>query len=245
MGEITKFDEEKRDNIEALGRDPALKKLGMDFDIATSKYKYTYNFTWLGLPIIQFPQDIFAMQEIIWQVKPDLVIETGIAHGGSLIFYASMMELLGRAGKVIGVDIEIRKHNRVEIERHPMFKRITMIEGSSIDEEVIERVADASQGSSSVLVVLDSNHTHEHVLRELELYSPFVTKGSYLVVFDTAIEQMPEGFFQDRPWGKGNNPMTAVKEFLSKTDRFVVDSSIEHKLLITVAPHGYLQCIKD
>lgn len=245
MEEITKFDQEKKENIEALGRDRELKKLGMDFAMVTSKHKYTYNFTWLGRPIIQFPQDIMAMQEIIWQVKPDLIIETGIAHGGSLIFYASMMELLGGAGMVIGVDLDIRSHNRAEIERHPMFKRITMFEGSSIDQEVVKRIAEASRSSSNVLVVLDSNHTHEHVLRELELYSPYVTRGSYLVVFDTAIEEMPEGFFQDRPWGKGNNPMTAVKEFLSKTDRFVVDSAIEHKLLITVAPHGYLKCIKD
>ncbi|WP_445241053.1 cephalosporin hydroxylase family protein [Microcoleus vaginatus] len=155
----------------------------------------------MGRPIIQFPQDIMAMQEIIWQVKPDLIVETGIAHGGSLIFYASMLELIGE-GQVLGIDVDIRQHNRVEIEQHPMFKRITMIEGSSIDEEIAKQVYDLAKGKSRILLVLDSNHTHDHVLKELELYSPLVTKNSYLVVFDTVVEDMPEDFFPDRPLGK-------------------------------------------
>jgi cephalosporin hydroxylase len=188
-----------------------------------------------------------AMQEIIWKVKPDLVIETGIAHGGSLIFYASMLELIGGNGRVLGIDIDIRKHNRVEIERHPLVKRITMIQGSSTNEGVVQQACNFARGrrSKSVLIVLDSNHTHDHVLRELELYSPLVTQGSYLVVFDTIIEDMPRDFFPDRPWSKGNNPKTAVQEFLKTNDRFVVDKEIQNKLLITVAPDGYLKCIKD
>jgi cephalosporin hydroxylase len=184
------------------------------------------------------------MQEIIWQVKPDLIIETGIAHGGSLIFYASMLELLGNNGQVLGIDIDIREHNRVEIEKHSMFKRITMIEGSSVDKDIAKQVYNFARDKKEILVVLDSMHTHDHVLRELELYSPLVTKDSYLVVFDTVIEDMPEDFFPDRPWGKGNNPKTAVWEFLKTNNRFIVDKEIENKLLITVAPDGYLKCTK-
>jgi cephalosporin hydroxylase len=191
------------------------------------------------------PQDIVAMQEIIWRVKPDLIIETGIAHGGSLIFYASMLELIGGGGRVIGIDVEIRAHNRSEIEKHPMAKRISMIEGSSTEPEIIQQVRGLADGCRRILVALDSNHSHDHVRRELELYSPLVTKDSYLVVFDTAVEDMPDNFFPDRPWKKGNNPKTAVWEFLKTTDRFVVDKETENKLLITVAPDGYLRCVKD
>jgi len=245
MSEVAKSFAEVRKNIGGLRKDLALQGLSNIWMRETARYKYSYNFTWLGLPIIQFPQDILAMQEIIWQVKPDLIIETGIAHGGSLIFYASMLELIGGDSHVLGIDIDIRPHNRIEIEKHPMFKCITMIQGSSTDEEVVKQVYDFAKGRGKVLVALDSNHTHAHVLRELELYSPLVTKGSYLVVFDTAIEDMPEDFFPDRPWGRGNNPKTAVWEFLKTNDRFVIDKEIENKLLITVAPDGYLKCTKE
>lgn len=225
--------------------DENLQNLTNRWFIESCRHKYSYNFSWMGRPIIQFPQDIIAMQEIIWQVKPDLIVETGIAHGGSLIFYASMLELIGEGGKILGIDVDIRQHNRVEIEKHPMFKRITMIEGSSIDEEIAKQVFDFAKGNSRVLVVLDSNHTHDHVLKELQLYSPLVTKDSYLVVFDTVVEDMPEDFFSDRPWGKGNNPKTAVWEFLKTNKRFEIDKDIEAKLLITVAPDGYLKCVED
>lgn len=232
-------------NILLAAHDKEIKKTVTSFINNTAKYKYTYNFTWLGRPIIQLPQDIIAMQEIIWQVKPDLIIETGIAHGGSLIFHASMLELISDDGQVLGIDIDIREHNRVEIEKHPMFKRITMIQGSSIDDSIAQQVYDFAKDKNRVLIVLDSNHTHDHVLKELQLYSSLVTNGSYLVVFDTVIEDMPEGFFPDRPWGKGNNPKTAVWEFLKTNDRFEIDKEIENKLLITVVPDGYLKCIKD
>ena len=209
-----------------------------------NEHRYSYNFSWLGLRIIQFPQDLIAMQEIIWEVKPDLIIETGIAHGGSSVFYASMMQLLGRGGEVISIDIDIRQHNRTAIENHPMFKHITMLEGSSIDEDIFQQVSMLARDRETVLVVLDSNHTHSHVLKELQLYSLLVTKGSYLVVFDTVIEDMPPGSFPDRPWDKGDNPKTAVWEFLKTNDRFEIDKGIQDKLLITVAPDGYLKCIK-
>lgn len=242
---MKEFGERKRCFIEKMPSGVSLHRLTREWFIASSKFEYSYHFTWLGRPIIQFPQDIIAMQEIIWRVKPNLIIETGIAHGGSLIFYASMLELIGGNGQVLGVDVDIREHNRVEIEKHPMFKRITMVQGSSTDEDVIKQIYDFARGRNPVLVVLDSNHTHAHVLRELELYSPLVTKGSYLVVFDTIIEDMPHDFFSDRPWGKGNNPKTAVWEFLKTNDRFEIDKDIENKVLITVAPDGYLQCVKE
>jgi len=237
------FKLEKERNIKKLGKDKKLRDLSLKFVEHSSQYKYSYNFTWLGRPIIQIPQDIVAMQEIIWQVKPDLVIEIGIAHGGSLIFYASMLELIGR-GEVLGIDIDIRKHNRREIEKHKMFKRIKMIEGSSVDEKVIKKVEKIARKHKKILVCLDSLHTHEHVLKELNLYSKFVSKGSYLVVFDTIIEYMPKGFFKDRPWDKGNNPATAVRMFLKNNKNFIVDKEIENKLLITSAPGGFLKRIR-
>ncbi|NLH95809.1 MAG: cephalosporin hydroxylase [Clostridiaceae bacterium] len=244
MDKITEFEMEKKKNIDAMDKDSELKKLSYDWFVSGYKYKYSYNFTWLGRPIIQYPQDIAAMQEIIWSVKPDLIIETGIAHGGSLIFYASMLELIGGEGEVLGIDIDIRQHNRTEIEKHKMYKRITMIEGSSVDEEVVSKVYGFARNKEKVLVVLDSMHTYSHVLQELRAYSPLVTAGSYLVVFDTIVEDIPEELFTDRPWGKGNNPKTAVYQFIKENDRFEVDYEIEKKLLITAAPNGYLKCIK-
>ncbi len=236
---------EEKAFIRVLDRDSHLKKMAMDFLRETAQYKYTYHFSWLGLPIIQLPQDILAIQEIIWQLKPDLVIETGIAHGGSLILSASILELIGGEGEVLGIDIDIRDHNRAEIEGHSLSKRITMIQGSSTEKAVVGQVRALAEKKQCVLVMLDSNHTHEHVLGELELYSQMVTRGSYLIVFDTAIEDMPPDFYLDRPWGKGNNPKTAVFEFLKTNDRFVIDKDVENKLLITVAPDGYLKCIRD
>lgn len=244
MDKITEFEMEKKKNIDAMDKDSELKKLSYDWFVSGYKYKYSYNFTWLGRPIIQYPQDIAAMQEIIWSVKPDLIIETGIAHGGSLIFYASMLELIGGEGEVLGIDIDIRQHNRTEIEKHKMYKRITMIEGSSVDEEVVSKVYGFARNKEKVLVVLDSMHTYSHVLQELRAYSPLVTAGSYLVVFDTIVEDIPEELFTDRPWGKGNNPKTAVYQFIKENDRFEVDYEIEKKLLITAAPNVYLKCIK-
>jgi cephalosporin hydroxylase len=205
--------------------------------------KYSYNFCWLGRPIIQYPQDMIAMQEIIWKTKPELIIETGIAHGGSLIYYASILELIG-SGDVLGVDIDIRSHNFGEIMDSPMARRIHMIEGSALDERVVAKVASFARNRSRVMVCLDSNHTHEHVSRELSLYADFVSVGSYLVVFDTIIEYLPKGMYPDRPWNVGNNPATAVKEFLSADDRFQIDKEYDKKLLISVAPGGYLRRIK-
>ena len=227
-----------------MAADSDLQKAAHDVFLRSCEYKYSYNFSWMGRPIIQYPQDMVAMQEIIWAVQPDLIIETGIAHGGSLVYYASLLDLQGKDGLVLGIDIDIRAHNRVAIETHPMARRIQMIEGSAVDAVIVRKVAEVARRRKRVLVTLDSNHTHEHVLRELQLYSPFVTVGSYLVVFDTVVEDMPKSMFPDRPWGPGDSPKTAVHEFLKSSDRFEIDHGIERKLLFTVAPDGYLRCVK-
>lgn len=241
---IQAFKEETIERIKRNGTNTPLTQAASQFNIESNKAQYSYNFSWMGRPIIQYPQDMIAMQELIWEIKPDLIIETGIAHGGSLIYYASLLELIGH-GEVLGIDIDIREHNRKEIELHPMFKRIKMIEGSSISQEIIDKVAAFAKDKKRVMVSLDSNHTHEHVLQELNLYSPFVSLGSYIVVFDTIVEDLPEGYFsQKRPWGIGNNPKTAVNEFLSGNNNFEIDHSIDNKLLISVAPGGYLKRIK-
>jgi cephalosporin hydroxylase len=245
MSEVAKFFAEVDANIEGLQKDLDIQALSRAWIGGIAQHKYAYNFTWMGRPIIQFPQDMIALQELIWQIQPDLIIETGVAHGGSIIYYASLLEMIGGEGKVIGIDIDIRAHNRSEIENHPMFKRIHLIEGSAIDPVIAQQVCQVAAGKQKILVILDSNHTHNHVLSELTLYSHLVTKGSYLVVFDTIVEDMPDNSFPDRPWGKGNNPKTAVWEFLRNNDRFEIDKKLESKLLITVAPDGYLKCIKD
>lgn len=244
MGEVEKFRGQVQENIRALGSATVVKALSRAWMEATEPYKYTYNFNWLGRPIIQYPQDIMAMQELIWNVKPNLFVETGIAHGGSLIFYASMLHLLGGDGFVVGVDIDIRAHNRAEIVSHPMAERIRMLEGSSVDPAIFQKVSALAEGRRT-MVALDSNHTHEHVLGELRLYSQLVHAGSYLVVFDTALEYVRDLNADARPWGVGNNPLTAIRAFLEENDRFVVDDSIDSKLLLTVAPGGYLRCVKN
>ena len=235
---------ERQKDVARQGADEKLRDLALDFMRETGKYRYTYQFDWLGVPVIQFPQDLLAVQELIFSVRPDVVIETGVAHGGGLVFYASMLELLGGERRAIGVDVEVRRHNRENLERHPLWKRIALVEGSSIDPETVKRVRALVPAGARALVVLDSDHTHRHVLAELEAYSPLVGPGSYVVVFDTTIEDQPEGFFAGKPWTKTNNPKTAVWEFLKKNDRFVIDRAIEDKLLITVARSGYLKCVK-
>ena len=238
------FDREKQARIDAYPQNDALQAAAREFSLQTIKARYSYNFTWMGRPIIQYPQDMLAMQEIIWQVQPDLVIETGVAHGGSLIYYASLLEMLGGEGEVLGIDIEVRSHNYGEIVRHPMSKRISMIEGSSIADATAEKVYEFARNKKRILISLDSNHTHEHVLSELKLYADLTTVGSYCVVFDTVVEELPEDLFQERPWGVGDNPMTAAREFLKTRDDFQIDLSIQNKLLVTVAPNGYLKRIK-
>lgn len=256
MTDFESFEDEVRRNIEGLSYDVDIQALSRLWIREISRHKYAYNFTWAGRPAIQFPNDAWALQEIIWSVRPDLIIETGIAHGGSLIFSASMLALLDMADaiqagntfdpslssrKVVGIDVDIRAHNRLAIEAHPMASRIQMIEGSSVSPDVVFQVNEISKGFSSVLVCLDSNHTHEHVLAELMAYAPLTSMGSYCVVFDTLIEDMPSDLFPNRPWGPGDNPKTAVWEFLRSHPEFEIDRSVQYKLLITAAPDGFLR----
>jgi len=242
VDDTEQFKKKVEKNIHDLGASRDLQEAGMDFLRRSSALNYSYNFSWMGLPIIQFPQDVVAMQELFWKVRPDVVIEAGVARGGSLVFYAGLMEMMGiKNGKVIGIDIDIRPHNRNAIEQHPMSKRITLVEGSSIAQETVDRAKKLIPPGAKVMVCLDSMHTHAHVLEELKLYSPLVTSGSYLVAFDTCIEFMPADFFPDRPWGIGDNPYTAVQAFLQTTTDFEADNSIPDKLLITTARSGYLR----
>lgn len=219
--------------------------LSRDWFEESVRERYSYNFTWLGRPVIQYPQDLVALQELIWRVQPQVVLETGIAHGGSLVFSASMLKLIGNSGRVIGVDIDIREHNRAALDDHPMRPGIELIEGSSIDPSIVEQVRESVGGSKPVLVVLDSMHTHAHVLGELRAYSDLVSRDSYLVVLDTIISDLPDDMYPDRPWSTTDNPRTAVREFLAENSRFEVDVELERRLAITTAPGGYLRCVAD
>lgn len=256
MNPAEQFRQDCQADVEGMARSKELHAATRQWMNLANAHRYSYHFRWMGRPIIQYPQDIVAVQELICQLRPDLIIETGIAHGGSLVFSASMIALLDlqdaiEAGRtldpraserlVLGVDIDIRAHNRSAIETHPMASRIRMIEGSSVDSLVLAQVRDVTRSFQRVLVLLDSNHTHEHVLQELAAYAPLVTPGSYCVVFDTVIEDMTPGAFSDRHWGSGNNPKTAVREFLKNHPDFEIDRSIQDRLQITVAPDGYLR----
>ena len=241
---LKNFQKKVEKNIKLMSLDHELKKKSIDWMVHADKYRYTYNYRWMGIPVIKFPNDIVALQEIIWKVKPDIIIETGIAHGGSIIFSATMMELIGNQGLVIGVDIDIRKHNRIEIEKSKFNKSIKMIEGSSVSQKTIKIIKNFIKKDTKVMVFLDTNHTYSHVKKEIELYSKLVTKNSYLVVEDSFSEFFPKNHFKNRPVDVGNNPMIAIKEFLQKNKNFKIDRKLNDKLSITETFDGYLKKIK-
>lgn len=265
---MSDFAHESARRIDAMRGNTELKAQAQALMRSSIAAQYSYNFFWQGRPIIQYPQDMVALQELVWRVRPDLIIETGIAHGGSLILSASLLALLDycdasesgtlldpRAPKrrVLGIDIDIRAHNEAAIRQHPLSPRIHMLSGSSIAAHIVAEVTALAAQHQRVLVCLDSNHTHDHVLAELEAYAPLVTPGSYCVVFDGIVEDLPKEASGDRPWGPGNNPKTALHEYLRRLDgdgrvaadgtalRFAVDRDINDKLLLSVAPDGYLQ----
>ncbi len=259
MNEAIAFKDQVKANIAGLAKDKGIQDLSVSWLQASLTHQYCYNFSFLGRPIIQYPQDMVAIQELIWTIKPDLIIETGIAHGGSLIMSAAMLSLLDYCDcvekgevldpakpkrKVLGIDIDIRQHNRTAIEEHPMSHRISMLEGSSISDEIVQQAIEFSGAYERVLVCLDSNHTHDHVLAELNAYAPLVSIGSYCVVFDTIVEDLPASLYPDRHWGPGDNPKTAVHEYLKTNSNFEIDHNIDAKLLISVAPDGYLKRIR-
>lgn len=224
-----------------LSNDEEFKSISNQWRQMALERKYMNNFSWLGRPIIQLPGDIMAVQELISSIKPTVVVETGIAHGGSLLLSASVLHLNKIEGKVIGVDIDIRPHNYNAIRESSFFGMIELIEGSSIDEQVFSKINDLITDEDKVMVFLDSNHTHDHVMQELDLYSRLVSIGSYMVVFDTHVEDMPDDYvWEDRPWGKGNNPKTAVHEWIVSNTNFEIDNDIEHKVMLTSAPDGFL-----
>jgi cephalosporin hydroxylase len=240
------FEAERRASALALGADGGVFEKGLDAFVAADAYRYTYLWSWMGVPIIQVPADIVATQEVIWSAKPDVIIETGVARGGSLIFSAAMLTLLGR-GKVIGVDIDVRAHNRDTIERHPMASRITLIEGSSIAAETLEAVRAAIPEGAAVMVCLDSDHSRDHVLAELRAYGPLVTAGQYMIVSDTVLgcmtaEQTPTA--RSQVWLPGNEPLAAVAAYLAETDRFEADPEVNGKLIMSSSPGGYLRCLR-
>lgn len=240
------FQQQRRQLVRELGDNDTMNALSRDWLGKAQELGYSYNFDWLGLPIIQYPQDIVAMQELIWRVQPDVIVETGIARGGSLIFYASMLELVATCtgtpgGKVIGIDIDIRQPNREAIEQHPMARRIELVQGSSVDPAIVDDVRARVGDAKRVMVCLDSNHTHEHVLEELRAYAPMTTPGSYCVVFDTLVEHLPDEAIGDRPWGRGDNPLTAVWAYMDECGDFEVDTDIDHRLQVSVAGGGYLR----
>lgn len=235
------FWNESKESIEKMAEDKELQDIIKRLNHILTKHKYQYNFKWLDRPMIALPSDMYGFQEIFWKVKPDLIIETGIAHGGSTIFWASMMELLGGDGEVVAVDIDIREHNQEEIEKHHLYKRINLIQGSSIDSEIVEKVKEFAKGKKTVMVVLDSNHTHDHVMEEMKAYGGLVTKGSYMIVCDTIVEVVENISYDDRPWDYGNNPYTAVMQYMKENvGDFEIDYDIEKKILLTVAPSGWL-----
>lgn len=258
MNDEIKFKKQVKKGIQKQKKNKLLKYFTKKWMLESVKSNYSYHFEWLGRPIIQYPQDIIAMQQIIWKTKPDLIIETGIARGGSLIFYASLLKLIAECGgsrkaKVIGVDIDIRKHNKKSILSHPISKNIEMIEGSSVDANIFKKIKKKTLRAKKIMVLLDSNHTEDHVFKELELYAPLVSVGSYLIVFDTLIENMPKNFYKNRHWNKGNNPMTAISKYINKIGKssnnnkklkFRLDEDIENSLLISVSPGGYFERLK-
>lgn len=240
--DATDFANTNMNQAQSMAADVVLSSAAQAVMVDADRYGYTYQWSWLGLPIIQLPADILALQEIVWSTRPQLIIETGLARGGSAIFFASLLELLGE-GEILAVEIDVRTHNRRRIEQHPLSRRVTVIQGSSIDDAIVAQVRERAAGVERVMVMLDSNHTHQHVLAELEAYAPLVTVGQYLVVSDTAIEDFPIQAHRPRPWGPGDNAKTALDEYLSHTTRFAVDAHVNAKLLMTASPGGYLRCL--
>ena len=255
---ITLFENECAEESYKQARDKSFVKLSDSWLNKSWKHKYTYHFKWMDRPIIQMPQDILALQEIIWKVKPDLIIETGIAHGGSICLSASLLALLEMEDnyikndfnkiknnrKVVGIDVDIRRHNKEKLNNHFLSEKIVMIEASSVDLKTFEKVKKISQDYSNILVILDSNHTDEHVLKELNLYGSLVSQNSYCIVFDTVIEKMDDAFSKDRPWSKKNSPKSAIEKFLKANESFEIDHSIDDRLILSMAPGGFLKKIR-
>lgn len=236
------FEARRRELAAGMAADAGLAERAREVVVASDRHDWSYQWSWLGVPIIQMPPDVVVLQELIWECRPQLVVETGVARGGSVVLSASILQLLGE-GEVLAVDVDVRPHNRDSIESHPLASRITLVEGSSTDPGVVARVAEAAAGVERVMVVLDSDHTHDHVLAELRAYGPLVTPGQFLVVADTMVEDIPVQAHRPRPWGPGNSPGSALAAYLAETERFAPDPFYNAKLLTTASPGGYLRCV--
>ncbi len=234
------FLQERSKLIDTMAADPAVSAANLELLTTSDRHGYSYMWDWLGVPIIQMPADIVAMQEIVWRTRPDVIVETGVARGGSAILHSSLLRLLGNDGFVVAVDIDIRPHNREAIESHPLGGNVRLLEGSSVDEDLLSEIQAMLPTDARVMVVLDSDHTHTHVLQELNAYRRFVTAGMYMVVADTFVEELPQQLHRPRGWGLGNNPSTAVDEFLEKTNEFRLDTSVAKKMLMSSSAAGYL-----
>jgi len=239
------FERLRMDSVLSMSRDRKLLKQARNVLIEADHYYWIHQANWFGEPTLKLPQDMLALQEIIFQTRPKFIIELGVAWGGSLLFYATLMKVLG-GQRVIGVDIYMPDDLRQRLaDVTEVSDKILLIEGSSIERDTLDRIHEEVNHCLETMVILDSNHTHDHVISELRLYNSLVGKGSYMVCEDTIIESIPEQKHRPRPWGPGNNPKTAVLEFLRENDRFVIDESIDRKLLLTCMPGGFLKCIKD
>jgi cephalosporin hydroxylase len=237
------FEDEKSRQSRAMGRDVDVFQQSLKLITALDAYGYSYLWSWMGVPIIQMPADVMATQEVIWATKPDIIIETGVARGGSVLFMASLLEIIGK-GKVIGVDIDIRAHNREAIETHPMSKRVVLLEGGSVDEVTLARVRAEIPDGASVMVVLDSDHSRQHVLAECRAYGPMVTPGCYMVVADTVVGHVTEENAprkRSKVWFKGDEPLSALQDYMSETNRFEVDEALNGKLVMSSSPGGYVR----
>jgi cephalosporin hydroxylase len=242
MFDRKEFDTERSSLIASLGSDVDLKRDGISFVNSSNLKKYAYTWNWMGLPVIQMPEDLIKVQEIIFETKPDIILETGVAWGGSLLFYASILKSMNH-GKVIGIDITIPEHNRTAIMNSRGSELVTLIEGSSVSQDIFKQVNAIIPRNAKVLLILDSHHTHDHVMKELELWSPLVTKGNYLVVCDTIVEFIDAPADRVRAWSKGNNPFTATTDFLSSNIRFSTENEFNKKTLTSFHPHGFLLAI--
>ncbi len=242
MFDRNQFNEEKKENIKKAYDNPELHKSALDFITKSDQHNYAYNWTWLDMPIIQMPEDIMLVQEIIWETKPDIIIETGIAWGGSVVLYASILELIGK-GQVLAIDKVLPQHNIDAIMKYNFSSRIKLFEGSSIDESIVNAIRDIIKPTDKVMVLLDSNHTHAHVYEELKIWESFVTSGQYLVISDTIVEEIPEQTHRSRSWGHGDNPMTALNQFLSENNKFTRENDYNHKAICSFTRNGYLKRI--
>ena len=235
------FRSERADWRASLGADDTLRQQGIDLQLAADDHHYTYSWEWLGVPIIRLPDDIVVLQELIWAYRPQRIVETGVARGGSMLLDSSLMTLSGIEPAVLGIDISIFAHTHEALAEHPMSRGVTLLETSSVSDEAVSAARDFLGNAERALLVLDSNHTHEHVLAELRVLAPLLPVGSFILVADTIVEELPQGHYVNRPWDRGNSPLTAANQFLGENPGFVRDTEWSRRALLTEFRDGILR----